>query len=132
MGFMPFEMVHMLHAFLEFCYIVHCHVISKSALGQIESALAQFHHYHRIFAEGNNPIVSTFSLPWQHAAKHYPHLIHLFDAPNGLCSSMTENKHIKAVKEPWHRSNKYQPLSQILLINQWLDKIAATHVDFKA
>ncbi|KAG8219268.1 hypothetical protein J3R82DRAFT_109 [Butyriboletus roseoflavus] len=131
-GFMPSEMVYTLCAFLEFCYIVHHHVIPESALGQIESALVQFHHHCRIFAEGNNPITSTFSLPWQHAAKHYPHLIYLFSAPNGLCSFMTKNKHIKAIKEPWCQSNKYQPLSQMLLINQWLDKIAATCVDFKA
>ena len=131
-GFVPSEMVRTLRAFLELCYIIRRHVISESALGQIESALARFHHHRKVFTEGNNPIVSTFSLPRQHAAKHYPHLIRLFGAPNGLCSSITENKHIKAVKEPWRRSNKYQPLGQILLTNQRLDKIAAARVDFKA
>ena len=109
-GFVPSEMVCTLRAFLELCYIIRRHVISESALGQIESALAQFHHHRKVFTEGNNPIISTFSLPQQHAAKHYPHLICLFGAPNGLCSSITENKHIKAVKEPWRQSNKYQPL----------------------
>ena len=125
-------MVRTLRAFLELCYLVRQHVISESVLGKIELALAQFHHHRKIFMEGDNPIISTFSLPRQHAAKHYPHLIRLFGAPNGLCSSITENKHIKVVKEPWRRSSKYQPLSQMLLTNQRLDKIAAARVDFKA
>ena len=129
-GFVPSEMVRTLRAFLELCYLVHQHVISESVLGKIKLALVQFHHHHKIFMEGDNSIISTFSLPHQHAEKHYPHLICLFSAPNSLCSSITENKHIKVVKEPWCRSSKYQPLSQMLLTNQRLDKIAAAHVDF--
>ena len=56
---------------------------------------------------------------------HYLDMICLFGAPNGLCSSITEAKHIKAVKEPWHRSNRNKPLKQMLLTNQRLDKLAA-------
>ena len=108
------------------------HVISESALQEIEGALARFHENREIFREGDNPIVSTFSLPRQHAAKHYPYLIRLFGAPNGLCLSITENKHIKAVKEPWRRSSRYQALGQMLLTNQRLNKIAAAWVDFRA
>src|SRR5882762_245366 len=51
-------------------------------------------------------------------------------APNGLCSSITESKHIEAVKEPWRRSNHFNALSQMLLTNQRLDKLAASRVDF--
>ena len=54
----------------------------------------------------------------------------MFGAPNGLCSSMTEAKHIKAVKEPWRRSSRYEALGQILLTNQRQDKLAAARVDF--
>jgi len=57
-------------------------------------------------------------------------MIRLFGAPNGLCSSITEAKHIKAVKEPWRRSNHNKPLKQILLTNQHLDKLAAARIDF--
>ncbi|OJA12790.1 hypothetical protein AZE42_13399 [Rhizopogon vesiculosus] len=62
--------------------------------------------------------------------KHYPILIRLFGAPNGLCSSITETKHIKAVKEPWRRSSRYKALGQMLVTNQRLDKIAAARRDF--
>ena len=50
--------------------------------------------------------------------------------PNGLCSSIMESKHIKAVKEPWRRSNKYNALGQMLVTNERLDKLAAARMDF--
>jgi hypothetical protein len=56
----------------------------------------------------------------------------MYGAPNGLCSSITENKHIKAVKEPWHCLNHHEALGQMLLINQHLEKLAAARVDFTA
>jgi len=71
-----------------------------------------------------------FNLPRQHSLNHYLQLIRAFGAPNGLCSSITESKHIKAVKEPWRRSNRFNALSQMLLTNQRLDKLAAAHVNF--
>jgi hypothetical protein len=40
-------------------------------------------------------------LPRQHTLGHYLTSVMLFSLPNGLCSSITESKHIKAVKEPW-------------------------------
>jgi hypothetical protein len=43
---------------------------------------------------------------------------------------MTEAKHIKAVKEPWRRSSRYEPLGQMLLTNQRQDKLVAARVDF--
>jgi hypothetical protein len=41
-----------------------------------------------------------------------------------------ELKHIKAIKKPWHRSNHFNAIGQMLLTNQWLDKLAASHVNF--
>ena len=64
--------------------------------------------------------------------KHYIDMIRQFGAPNGLCSSITESKHIEAVKEPYCRSNQNQPLGRILLTNQRLDKISATRSNFMA
>ncbi|KIM50207.1 hypothetical protein SCLCIDRAFT_34538 [Scleroderma citrinum Foug A] len=131
-GYVPAEIIRTFCAFLEFCYLVHRDIISEKVLAEIEDTLDRFHTWHEIFRTGDNPVVTTFSLPRQHSAKHYPTLIHLFCVPNGLCSSITECKHIKAVKEPWWRSSKYQLLSQMLLTNQQLDKIAASCVDFSS
>ena len=58
-------------------------------------------------------------------------MIHLFSAPNGLCMSITESKHITAVKKPWWCSNKHKALGQILWTNQRLAQLAAAHTDFE-
>ncbi|KAI0000685.1 hypothetical protein BJV74DRAFT_876935 [Russula compacta] len=64
------------------------------------------------------------SLPCQHSLLHYLCSIRLFGSPNGLCSSITESKHIKAVKEPWWRSSRYNALIQMLWTICRLDKLA--------
>jgi hypothetical protein len=46
--------------------------------------------------------------------------------------SITESKHIAAIKEPWRCSSHYKALGQMLLTNQRLDKLAASRADFKA
>lgn len=61
-----------------------------------------------------------------------PSFIHLFGASNGICSSITESKHIQAVKEPWCCSSHNKPLEQMLFINQCLDKLVDAYVDFKS
>lgn len=116
-------------AFLEFCYIARRDIHDSKTLKELRDALTRFHHHRTIFqSSGIRP--DGFSLPRQHAMSHYYQLIRMFGAPNGLCSSITESKHIKAVKEPWRRSNRYAALGQMLLTNQRLDKLAAARVDF--
>lgn len=96
-------MVHTVCAFLEFCYLVRRNIIDKQALTQIQDTLERFYRYRKVFQESQ--VVMTFSLPQQHSMKHYSNMIRMFSAPNGLCSLITELKHIKAVKEPYQRSN---------------------------
>ncbi|KAF8424793.1 hypothetical protein L210DRAFT_3615092 [Boletus edulis BED1] len=129
-GHVPPEMVRTIRAFLEFCYLVRQNVITEQSIGKIQEALDRFYQHRIVFMD--EQVVTTFSLPRQHSMKHYIDMIRLFGAPNGLCSSITESKHIKAVKEPYRRSNRNQPLGQMLLINQRLDKLAAARSDFMA
>ncbi|KAF8124221.1 hypothetical protein EV363DRAFT_1403324 [Boletus edulis] len=124
------NMMHTFRAFLEFCYIARHNIITEDMLKDLGDTLECFHKYHEIFIATN--VRSNFVLPQQHAMKHYPELICLFGAPNGLCSSITESKHIKAVKRPYQRSNKFNALKQMLLTNQRIDKLAASLVDFTA
>ncbi|KAI6143925.1 hypothetical protein BKA82DRAFT_4331090 [Pisolithus tinctorius] len=77
-------------------------------LAEINDALGRFHYYCEVFRNAG-----------------------VFGALNGLCSSITESKHIKAVKRPYRRTNRFQALGQILLINQRLDKLSAVHADFE-
>ncbi|KAI6010848.1 hypothetical protein F5J12DRAFT_904943 [Pisolithus orientalis] len=113
-GYVLQDVVCMFCAFLKFCYL---------------DALAHFHSYREVFQ--NAQVVATFSLPWQHAMKHYPYLICQFSMLNGLCSLITETKHIKAVKWPYWCTNCFQALRLMLVINQRLDKFAVACADFE-
>ena len=115
-------------AFLEFCYIVRGDVITEDDISELQDSLARFHEYHNIFIETG--VRSGFLLPRQHSMMHYHTLIRKFGAPNGLCTSITESKHIRAVKEPWRRSNHNEALGQMLVTNQRLDQLAAVCTDF--
>ncbi|KAJ7439253.1 hypothetical protein B0H11DRAFT_2254004 [Mycena galericulata] len=116
-------MVKCLSAFMDFCYLVRRNAISTPDLTSIKSALARFHLYRTIFIECGVRI--DISLPRQHSLVHYVRFIQLFGSPNGLCSSITESKHIKAVKEPWRRSSRYNALKQMLVTLMRLDKLTA-------
>ncbi|KAG2058792.1 hypothetical protein BDR06DRAFT_980193 [Suillus hirtellus] len=121
-GHVPQDIVHAFCALLEFCFLVWHNIITEDTINQIEDALACFHRYHQIFETLG--MVSHFSLPRQHSMVHYVDMIQLFTAPNGLCSSITESKHIKSVKDPWRWSSKNNALGQMLLCNQHLDNVA--------
>jgi hypothetical protein len=121
-------MVKAMRAFLDFCYIARRNIHDTHSLAGMDDALQRFHQYHEIFQ--TTGVRDNFNLPRQHSLIHYIKLIWAFGAPNGLCSSITESKHIKAVKKPWWRSSRFDALSQMLLTNQRLDKLAASRVDF--
>ncbi len=53
-----------------------------------------------------------------------------FGAAGGLCSSITESRHIMAVKKPWRHSNHFDVIGQMLWTNQRLNKITATCSEF--
>ena len=122
-------MVRAISTFIEFCHLVRRSVISEDTLASLDVLLASFHQYREIFRTvGVRP--DDFSLPRQHSLVHYKQLIQMFGAPNGLCSSITESKHIKAVKKPWRRSSRFEALGQMLLTNQRIDKLAAARINF--
>jgi hypothetical protein len=129
--FVPREVVRTVAAFLEFCYLARRNIITEDSLEQLDIALKKFHESRKVFlgtVREDGP--SAFSLPRQHSMVHYYDLIKDFGSPNGLCSSITESKHIVAVKRPWRRTNKHMALPQMLKINERLDKIAAARNDF--
>ncbi|KAG1854631.1 hypothetical protein F4604DRAFT_1932696 [Suillus subluteus] len=97
-GHVPQDVVCTFSAFLDFCYIAQREVLTEDDLTQLQDALDRFHQYHEVFK--TMEVIPTFSLPRQHSLTHYLLMIRHFGAPNGLCSSITESKHIKAVKEP--------------------------------
>ena len=125
------DVVKCISAFLDFCYLARRSDFDRATLDALDKALHRFHTYREVFRT-SGVHESGFSLPRQHSLVHYRLNIQDFGAPNGLCSSITESRHITAVKKPWRRSNRYEALGQMLITNQRLDKLAAARVDFIA
>jgi hypothetical protein len=122
-------MVRAVRAHLEFVYLARRNFHDTESINQMTDALERFHENIEVFVEtGVRPEKST--PPRQHAMIHYIKAIRLFGAPNGLCTSITESKHIKAIKQPWRRSSRFNALGQMLTTNQRLDKLAASRVYF--
>lgn len=131
MGHVPPDVLRAFRAFLDFCYLVRRDVIDEDTLAQIQDALDSFHRYRVVFLfVGVRP--NGFSLPRQHSLAHYQHLIRLFGAPNGICTSITESMHRKAIKKPYQRTNRCNALGQVLIVNQRNDHITASRLDFEA
>lgn len=122
-------MVQTMRAFLEFCYLARREIHDTNSLKDLDDALRRFHRHREIFRT-TGVRADGFNLPRQHSLMHYVKLIRAYGAPDGLCTSITENKHIKAVKEPWRRSSRFEALIQMLVANQRLDKLAASRADF--
>ncbi|KAJ3735585.1 hypothetical protein DFJ43DRAFT_1113159 [Lentinula guzmanii] len=121
--YLPQDMLKCLSSFLDFCYLVRRSDIDEMSLNAIRTSIESFQHYRNVFR--THGVREHFSLPRMHSIVHYPQLITDFGVPNGLCSSITESRHISAVKKPWRRSNRYNALSQMLLTNQRNDKLSA-------
>ncbi|PIL37761.1 transcription factor [Ganoderma sinense ZZ0214-1] len=85
-GLVPPKMVQCLTVFLDFCYDARRSSHDTFSLDAMQEALDFFHELS----------------------------IRLFGSLNGLCSSITESKHIVAVKETWRRSNRRGPIGQML------------------
>ena len=130
-GLVHADVVKCISAFLDFCYLARRSDFDRSTLDSLDNALHRFHTYHEVFRT-SGVHESGFSLPRQHSLVHYRNNIQDFGAPNGLCSSIMESRHITAVKKPWQRSNCYDALGQMLITNQHLDKLAAARADFIA
>jgi hypothetical protein len=65
----------------------------------IDIHVSRFHEYREVFRTSG--VRKDFALPRQHAIVHYRYMIEQFGAPNGLCSSITESRHISAVKDAY-------------------------------
>ena len=131
-GFVPRDVVRCFHTYLDFCYIARMSILTESTLDQLDGALDRFHAHRVVFQQlgVRDPTSSGLSLPRQHSMVHYRQHIENFGAPNGLCSSITESKHITTVKRPWRRSSRYNAIKQIMRVNQRMEKLTAARVNF--
>ncbi|KZT70892.1 hypothetical protein DAEQUDRAFT_688244 [Daedalea quercina L-15889] len=130
-GLVPADLTQMVRAYLDYTYLVRHPIQDDDTLARSDAALAEYHE-RREFVRTAGVRPDGFSIPRQHSHNHTTRHTRNFGALHGLCTSITENKHIKAVKEPWRRSNRYEALGQMLLTNQRLDKLAAARIDFES
>lgn len=98
-GYVPPDIIKAMSSFLDFCYIARRNSLSSSNLSEMDDLLTCFHHYRTSFI--NSGVREAISLPCQHGLTHYVPGIRLFGSPNGLCSSITESKHIKSKELSW-------------------------------
>lgn len=116
-------MVQCIATFIDACYIARRNTISALMLQRFNECVRHFHELRAVFTDTG--VRTNISLPRQHALSHYYAMIQLFGSPNGICSSITESKHIKAVKEPWRRSSRFKALVQMLRSILRMEKMAA-------
>jgi hypothetical protein len=128
-GHVPDAMVHCVASLLDFAYLARRSSHDTTTLKQMNTCLSRFHTFRQIF-ETSNIRPDGFDLPRQHSLVHYVEAIFLFGSPNGLCSSITESKHIDAVKKPWRRSRRYKALLFVLRVNTRMSKLAAARSEF--
>ncbi|KAF8914518.1 hypothetical protein CPB85DRAFT_1503406 [Mucidula mucida] len=100
MKYVEDDVSNALPRFIDFCYLARKSDITEDTLVDMQAALTRF-----------TPT---------HAMKHYFDNIVAFGPPNSLCSSITESRHIIALKKPWRRSNRY---------NVRLDKLHTLYAD---
>lgn len=122
-------MVRCIVSFTDFCYLARRSSHTRDDLEQMESALQSFLEHRTVFTQYEIRD-KNFCLPRQHSMVHYVSGIQLFGSPNGLCSSITESKHIAAVKKLWRASNRNNALLQILEANVQLSKLSALRIEF--
>ncbi|KAJ3563932.1 hypothetical protein NP233_g8618 [Leucocoprinus birnbaumii] len=117
-GYVLQEIIRTLIAFLDFCYVVCKGSITTSDLIQLQDALDQFCSNKMIFMTSGIRTEVLVTPPHQHSMEHYEFMI--------------QSKHIKAVKEPWRRSNRHNPLQQMIKSNTRMDKLIAAHVHYQS
>jgi hypothetical protein len=115
-------MVRCIAAFMDACYIARKNAITAPTLEHFRESVERFHELCNIFIEAG--VRANISLPRQHVLAHFYYAMKFFGSPNGLCSLITESKHIRAVKEPWRRSSRYKALIQMLRTIIWMEKMA--------
>jgi hypothetical protein len=113
-------------SFIECCHIIQRKDFDERSLDDLEHAIDAFFRDVKIFETLG--VRTNMNLPLQHSLRHYRYVIEQFGSPSGHDTSITENRHRSAVKEPWRRSNRCQALSQMLRTLLRLDKLAAMRV----
>ncbi|GBE89318.1 predicted protein [Sparassis crispa] len=105
--YVPAEMVRALSAFLDFCYLMRRTDFDEETLAAVQNSIQRFHCHREMVCEKTSLCLdNTLSYTTQTIYENLEHQM------------------------PWRRSSRYNALSQMLLTNQHLDKLAALRTHF--
>lgn len=126
-GYVPLAMVQAIAAFMECCTPKYYLYLSTWTISQLcwSFPWSMWHIYFCWCSSLYFTSSSTCTLP----------LLSIHPAlwiAKWLYSSITESKHIKAVKEPWWHLSRYKALKQMLCTILQMEKLVALHQIFKA
>ncbi|KAH9915965.1 uncharacterized protein BXZ73DRAFT_54076 [Epithele typhae] len=122
-GVVPDDVIECVRVFLDFAYLARLSVHTSVTIDRMEALLEEFCIRRTVFIDAG--VRMHIFLPRQHALEHYCEAIERFGSLNGLSTSITESKHIEAVKRPWRASNRNDALPQMLQRNVRLSKLNA-------
>ncbi|KAH9923725.1 uncharacterized protein BXZ73DRAFT_91410 [Epithele typhae] len=126
-GLVPDDVVECVRVFLDFAYLARLSVHTSETVARMEELLQEFCVLRTVFIEAG--VRDDVSLPRQHGLFHFPQAIILFGALIRLSTSITESKHIEAVKRPWRASNRSDALPQVLTRLIRVSKLNALRVE---
>ncbi|KAH9916112.1 uncharacterized protein BXZ73DRAFT_92536 [Epithele typhae] len=125
-GLVPDRIVECIRVFLDFAYLARQSVHTTHTVDHMEELLEEFRNLRQVFIDTG--VRDDISLPRQHGLDHMPDAIEQFGSLNGVSTSITETKHIVAVKQPWRASNRGDALPQMLRRIVRVGKINALRV----
>jgi hypothetical protein len=122
-------MVRACRELLECLYIIRADEHDDESLAELEKHEQLYVEFREIFRETG--VRADFNLPRQHALFHWRPRIQDFGSMNGTCTTLVESKHRTAIKEPWRRSSKYEPMHQMLITNSRMTQLRACATAFR-
>ncbi|KAG8762028.1 hypothetical protein FRC11_011594, partial [Ceratobasidium sp. 423] len=112
----PADFVRVMRSLLDFAFLAEQERLTDIELAELEGALATFHREKQVLVDlvlvpGKN----TFDrIPKLHMLGHYAESIRELGTPDGYSTETPEHLHILYVKNGWRKSNRRNPMPQIV------------------
>lgn len=121
----PPDFVRMVRALLDFSYLAQAEQLTNIDLVKMEGALASFHQAKFVLISMGIVLASkTFDrIAKLHMLGHYTESIRELGTPDGYSTETPEHLHIIYVKNGWRKSNRRNPMPQIVSYVRRLEAI---------
>lgn len=127
------DFVSAIRSILDFAFRAHQSQMTEEDLERLESALCGFHTKKEVLqrAEIYESVDSLNRVPKLHMLTHYAYAIREMGTPDGYNTESPEHLHIIYAKRGWRKSNKVEPLPQMIRFVQRYEamRIHRYHID---